>query len=154
MRIEKPYRAQRTHDQKYPDFPPEAVFPMLCPVREAEWIEDWSPEMVITGSGVAEPGCTFVTRADNRESVWHIVRHDPGDFAVEMIKVTPGVTVCHLRIDVRTDGGAGSLATVSYAHTALGPEGRQLVDEFTEEAYRDFMDWWEQTLTAFLANAA
>ena len=39
------------------DAPPEVVFPLLCPVREYEWLEDWTCEMVFSESGVAEEDC-------------------------------------------------------------------------------------------------
>ncbi|MGI9537489.1 MAG: hypothetical protein ACR2PB_10480, partial [Desulfocapsaceae bacterium] len=40
---------------------PEKVFPLLCPVREYEWIPQWQCEMIYSRSGVAELGCVFST---------------------------------------------------------------------------------------------
>ena len=31
---------------------PDAIFRLLCPVREYEWIHDWSCELVHTTSGL------------------------------------------------------------------------------------------------------
>ncbi len=41
------------------DASPEAVFPLLCPVREGEWLEGWAEtcEVIWSASGLAEPGC-------------------------------------------------------------------------------------------------
>ena len=33
---------------------PERVFPLLCPVREAEWVPDWQYRLIYSESGVAE----------------------------------------------------------------------------------------------------
>lgn len=41
--------------------PVEKVFPLLCPVREYEWIPDWSCRMLYSQSGVAEKGAVFTT---------------------------------------------------------------------------------------------
>lgn len=41
--------------------PLERVFPLLCPVREREWLQGWDATMVCSESGVAEPGCVFTT---------------------------------------------------------------------------------------------
>ena len=60
--------------------PPERVFPLLCPVREAEWLEGWADELEIIhcGTGYAEDGCVFRTRVPGRpETVRMITRHDP-----------------------------------------------------------------------------
>jgi hypothetical protein len=35
------------------DASPEIVFPLLCPVREAEWVPDWKYRMIYSQSGVA-----------------------------------------------------------------------------------------------------
>ena len=40
---------------------PAMVFPLLCPVREYEWIEPWSCDMVFSASGVAENNAVFRT---------------------------------------------------------------------------------------------
>lgn len=40
---------------------PEAIFPLLCPVREFDWIPTWDCDLVYTGSGIAEEGCVFRT---------------------------------------------------------------------------------------------
>jgi hypothetical protein len=34
--------------------PPEKVFPLLCPVREYDWVEPWKCEMIYTDSGFVE----------------------------------------------------------------------------------------------------
>jgi hypothetical protein len=39
----------------------EEVFPLLCPVREYEWIPDWRCRMVYSESGVAERDAVFST---------------------------------------------------------------------------------------------
>ena len=40
---------------------PERVFPLLCPVREADWIPGWRYKLIYSESGVAELGCIFAT---------------------------------------------------------------------------------------------
>ncbi len=37
------------------------VFPLLCPVREYEWIPDWRCRMIYSKSGVAEKDAMFTT---------------------------------------------------------------------------------------------
>jgi hypothetical protein len=35
---------------------PEVVFPLLCPVREGDWLENWSHNTIFSKSGFAEEG--------------------------------------------------------------------------------------------------
>ncbi len=44
---------------------PETVFPLLCPVREYDWIESWHCRMVYSKSGFAEQDCIFQTNSAN-----------------------------------------------------------------------------------------
>ncbi len=56
---------------------PEAIFPLLCPVREFDWIPTWECEIVYTESGLAEEGCVFQTSGDGGADTWVISRYQP-----------------------------------------------------------------------------
>lgn len=150
MRVEKPKRATRTYTQRLAA-EPSRVFPLLCPVREADWLEGWAPLVVYSESGVAEPGCVFLTEASTSNAVWYVTRHEPGGGLVEMIKITPEVTACKLSIQLRAVEG-GSEAEITYAHTSLGPAGDTFVESFSDEYYRQFMRDWETRINHFLTH--
>lgn len=148
MQIVPPTRVRRTYTQRLVG-PPDAVFPLLCPVREADWIEGWHPSLVVSQSGVAEPDCIFTTAAAPSDAIWYVTRHEPANAFVEMLKITPTVTACRLTIQLRAVVGA-SEADVTYAHTSLGPAGDAFVASFTEEYYVGFMQDWESRLNHYL----
>ena len=150
MKIISPHRATRTYTQTLVGTPSE-VFPLLCPVREADWIEGWNPPLVVSSSGVAEPDCVFTTTALPSDAIWYITRHEPESGFVEMIKITPEVTACRLTIQLRA-AATGSQADVTYLHTSLGPRGDEFVASFTEEFYRGFMRDWEARINHFLTH--
>lgn len=150
MKVTKPNRVTRTYSQQLVADPP-TVFPLLCPVREADWIDGWDPLAVFSRSGVAEPGCVFITEASPSNAIWYITRHEPSNGFVEMIKITPDVTVCKLTIQLHAVQ-SGSEATITYSHTSLGPEGDDFVASFTEEYYRKFMQDWEARINHYLAT--
>jgi hypothetical protein len=150
MNIRPPNRVTHTYTQRLVA-PPAAVFPLLCPVREADWIDGWNPLQVLSHSGLAEPDCVFVTDAEPFDAVWFITRHEPERGFVEMIKVTPDVTACKLTIRVRA-AGAGSEADVTYSHTSLGPQGDLFVASFTAEYYVQFMREWEERMNHYLTH--
>ncbi len=150
MKIAPPVRAGHTATIRL-NAAPRAVFPLLCPVREAEWIPGWDPALVISASGAAEPDCVFVTRAEPDESVWVVTRHEPEAGFVEMLKITPGVTACRLTIRLRASG-PGTEAEIAYTHTSLGPRGDAFVAAFTEPHYRRFMQTWESRLNHYLTH--
>lgn len=150
MKIITPNRVTHTYTQRLVA-PPEAVFPLLCPVREADWIPGWDPALVVSASGLAEPDCVFVTAAPPGDAVWYVTRHEPQARLVEMIKVTPAVTACRLTIRLRPTA-AGCEADVTYMHTSLGPQGDEFVAAFTEDFYRGFMQEWESRINHYLRH--
>ncbi len=150
MNITQPKRASHTYVQQL-DAPANVVFPLLCPVREADWLEGWDPLSVATQSGVAEPDCVFVTAAGPVDAVWYVTRHEPAAGFVEMLKITPGVTACRLTIRV-SNAPNGCHAEVAYTHTSLGPDGDAFVAAFTADVYLEFMHNWERRLNHYLQH--
>ncbi|MFA6955934.1 MAG: hypothetical protein WC538_08690 [Thermoanaerobaculia bacterium] len=150
MKITAPHRVRRTYRQHIVA-PPEKVFPLLCPVRESEWVQDWDPVVVVTSSGVAESDCAFVTSDRGREATWVVTRFDPASWTIEFVKVTPGVTVGQISVRLTAEPG-GTAADVAYQHTALGDAGKAFVDGFTEEFYETFMKEWEASMNHYLTT--
>jgi hypothetical protein len=151
MTIEKPNRVRHTYTQTLTD-PPDKVFPLLCPVREKDWVPNWNPKRVISASGLAERDGIFMTEAAPHDAIWVIVRHDAGAGVLEIVKITPHHTVCKLEISLSASGDEGTRAEISYEYTALGPLGEAFLKEFTEEWYTNFMTDWEAALNHYLTT--
>jgi hypothetical protein len=148
MDIRQPKRVIRTYTQQL-CAEPAKVFPLLCPVREAEWLERWEPIFVATQSGAAEADCVFSTPASPQNTIWYITRHEPETGCVEMIKLTPEVTACKLLIQLTAVPG-GCEARITYTHTSLGQSGDAFIERFTEAHYTAFMQDWEARMNHFL----
>jgi len=121
MTITPPNRSTHTYRQTL-CAPPGKVFPLLCPVRETEWAEGWSPELVISSSGAAERDCVFTTPDKLGPAIWYITCHEPENWFVEMLKIIPGVTACRLSIQL-SENPNGCFADVTYSHHQPRPTG-------------------------------
>ena len=126
---------------------------MLCPVREADWIEDLNPDVVFSNSGIEEPDCVFLTGRSPDNAIWYITRHEQESSFVEMTKITPNVTACRLTIQLHP-WVSGSTATITYTHMSLGPEGDASIDAFTEDYYIRFMRDWEAQINHYLSHGS
>ena len=85
--------------------PPDAVFPLLCPVREAEWLDGWAFTMLYSASGLVEDGAVFSTSSPGEgDTMWVVTRHDRAARRVEFTRFTPGSRTCVLRIAVSPCG--------------------------------------------------
>ena len=151
--ISKPRRVKHHFTQTIKGTP-EQVFPLLCPVRETDWIPGWATDWVISNSGFAEQNCIFQTPprpgAGGAASIWVITRHDAEAFKVEMIKVTPTFTVGHLQISLSAQGKTTTDVTIAYEFTSLGPLGDKYLERFTAQWYEKFMQVWEKQMNHYL----
>jgi hypothetical protein len=150
VNIVRPHRVTRSYTQTL-DGAPDQVFPLLCPVREAEWVNGWHPRLVVSETGVAELDCVFVTAAGPQEAIWVVTDHDPETHHLEILKLIPGIVVGKIVIQLAASG-QGSTADISYTFTSLGPDGDRVVREFTQEHFDEFMITWETELNHFLAT--
>lgn len=144
MDIDNAFRAVHVVDLRF-TAPPDRVFPLLCPVREYDWIERWDGEIVYTDSGIAELGCIFRTRSHDMEEIWTVSRYEP-ERAIEFIRVVAGVRVTKMDFALRPGDENTTLATVTYTHTALSPAGADAIRAITPEI--------QQTVTRNLETMA
>lgn len=153
MQVQKPYRVSRSFTQHL-CASADQVFPLLCPVREREWVKDWRPKLVISESGVAEPGCIFVTPGIPEDALWLMTVHDPVDHRLEIIKIIPGMVIGTINVALAADDESACTADITYAYTALSDHGKRALDEFTEEHFKGFMKTWESELNHYLKTGA
>ena len=153
MNITKPNRKKHSYVQQL-KAEPEKVFPLLCPVLEAEWVPGWLPEIVISTSGVCEHECIFITPpempSEPESAIWIVTKYDPENLYLEMYKVAPKHTVSKLEISLAAKSDNGTEATISYELTSIGVNGEQFIKEFTEKWYEGFMLEWETQLNYYL----
>ena len=151
--INKPRRIKHSFTQSIKGTP-EQVFPLLCPVRETDWVPGWTTDWVISNSGVAELNCIFQTPprpgAGGASSMWVITHHDRAANEVEMFKVTPGFTVGKLQISLIAQGQTATNATIAYEFTSLGPLGDKFLETYTAQWYEEFMQVWEGQMNHYL----
>lgn len=135
--------------------PTEKVFPLLCPVREAEWVPGWQYRLIYSESGVAEDGCVFATPNDSgTETVWVVTHYDPASFTIAYAWVEPGMIATQLWISLAPapDGKTG--LHIRYFYTGLSPAGNSVLDRYTSEWYRNKMQSWEKAINYFLCNGS
>jgi hypothetical protein len=149
MNLQKPIRVSHTYRQRLKR-PPEEVFPLLCPVREKEWVEGWNPIIVYSFSGYAEGDCIFITPDGDSEAIWIVIHYDPKNYRIEFVKITPRITAGRINISLFGDKEEETIAEITYTYTALSERGRTFVEQFTAEAYQIFMKKWEDTLNHYL----
>ena len=143
-------RTTRTYRQTI-NATPERVFPLLCPVREAEWLDGWQYAMIYAESGLIEEGAVFSTPHEGEaDTVWIVTRHDPGKREIEFARFTPGSRTCVLRIAVSAKAEHSSFVDIFYTYTGTTPAGNAFLESLTEEAFVEAVVFWEKSVNYFL----
>lgn len=131
--------------------PPVEVFPLLCPVREKEWMPDWEARLIHSRSGLAEPGAVFASPRGQHETLWYMVAHEP-DRHVRFVRFQPEGVIVDIGIDLAPDGPSGSKVAVRYRFTATSEEGSATVRGFTDQAWQAMMEEWQGLMNRWFAQ--
>ncbi len=147
-------RVSRSYTQTN-NAPPERVFPLLCPVREAEWAPGWRYRMIYSESGLAELGCVFATpNDDGHETVWVVTDYDPQAFRIGFTWVRPNMVATRISIQLREAGANRTHADISYAYTGLSERGNALIAGYSEAWFAEFMRGWERAINVYLEHSS
>ncbi len=144
-------RVSRTYTQNWQARPAQA-FPLLCPVREAEWADGWQAQVIYSLSGLAEDNCVFTTSSHDGDIVWVITKYDPMQYEVEFINVKVDECVGRIHIQLADTGDGSTEARISYTYTALSEAGNHFVDRFSEAHFHKVMVHWQQAINHYLTT--
>jgi hypothetical protein len=147
----KAKRIKETDIQQYAASPAE-VFPLLCPVREYEWLYGWNCEMIYSESGIAEEGCVFTTKfpGEEEETVWVMTDKDLENHTVQYVRVTPGCRVVDLLISLENNSDGCTNAHITYTITALSEIGNAFIDSQAGKEFTDLKNRMEKSMNHFL----
>ena len=129
----------------------DKVFPLLCPVREKDWLEGWNYKMIRSDSGLIEKNCVFTTPNENgTDTVWHVTQYNANNYKIEFVRVTPQENVVRINIDLESRDERTTLTHMRYQYTALNEEQNQFILNELESSFNASMTWWEKAINYYL----
>jgi hypothetical protein len=136
---------------------PEKVFPLLCPVREADWAPGWQYRLIYSDSGVAELGCIFTTPNPpgvhaSPEKTWIVTDYDPAAFRIGFVWINPNRVATEIRIQLTRASEATTKAKIRYRYTGLSEEGNREIETYDEPWFRNMMEGWESAINHYLTS--
>jgi hypothetical protein len=133
--------------------PREKVFPLLCPVREADWVPGWQYRLIYSESDAAEHGCVFITpNEDGTETIWMVTDYDPASFRIAYAWMNPGLVAAQIRISLSRSSEAlnQTSAFIRYTYTGLSTDGNREVERYDQTWFRHKMQSWEAAINHYL----
>ena len=136
---------------------PERVFPLLCPVREGDWLPGWKYRLIYSDSGVAELGCVFTTPKASAghghgatETTWIVTEYDPGAFRITFVWIEPGHIVTEIGIQLAPSDPEVTRTHIRYRYTGLSPEGNRELAGYDRAWFEARMKNWETMINHYL----
>ncbi len=127
------------------------VHSLICPVKEAEWLDGWDYDLVFSHSGFAEKGCVFTSRSEGeKDTIWLITKRDDSACETKFARITPDSRVGDVTIRIEDGGNHTSRVHITYTITALTEEGNRFIENFTEENFAKDMKFWEAAMNHYL----
>lgn len=151
MKIKNNLRRRFCHNQKL-NFSPGKVFPLLCPVKEYDWIEHWECEMIYSDSGFAENNCIFTTEynTDGDKDVWVVSKYNP-PFEIQFVR-TNSLRVIRYNITLSRNDDDTTSAKWEQILTGLNKEGNSFVEEQSEDEFNNMIDSLEKMINYYLEH--
>ena len=134
--------------------PPHQIFPLLCPVREYDWIDDWSCAIISSRTGIAELNCVFTTKRDYghskpKDEIWIVSRYEPPR-VIEFVKFCADLYV--IKYDIWLNSLAENLTQAVWTQTRipLSADGEAALEATTQEAFQTMAGDLESRLNDYL----
>lgn len=130
---------------------PERVFPLLCPVREYDWIPAWQCEIIYSKSGYAELGCVFITdfKDHSGPETWVVYTYEKNS-RIGFVKTgTHSTTRYSVSLERKQ---TGSIIQWEQEITSLDEHGDLLLDKMTESVYDGKMKHINKLLEYYLLH--
>jgi len=125
-------RVTKDHTRKISASPAD-IFPLLCPVREYDWIDGWTCRMIHSDSGVAENNCIFKTSFPRgAEETWVVSHYDPDRYIIQFVVFNPEAYVMKLDFSLQSCGVNITLVSVRNTFTGLSEKGNAFVANYTD----------------------
>lgn len=130
---------------------PEVVFPLLCPVREKDWIDGWDYKMIFSKSGLIEKDCVFSTlHHGNEETIWYVTDYDKDKYRLEFIRVTPREEVVRINIYLVDNENGTTTSNISYQYTGLNESKNAWIEDKLDIEFKNNMIEWEKAINYYL----
>jgi hypothetical protein len=146
----KGVQSLRTYEQSN-NAPPDVVFPLLCPVREKDWIDGWDYKMIFSESGLIEKDCVFSTpHHGNEQTIWYVTVHDKENYKIEFVRVTPNEEVVKINIYLIDNGNGTTTSNITYRYTALNSNKNLWIKEKLDSEFKENMIKWEKAINFYI----
>ena len=133
--------------------PLDKVFPLFGPIKEKEWADGWSPEIVYSKTNLLEEHMVFKTKSHGHGEThytWIVTKYAPEQSFIEYTVFTSErlwcITIkCSENTNIQTTD-----AEITYTYTGLTEKGNAINEKALQSMYSKDLKDWEETINYYL----
>jgi hypothetical protein len=128
----------------------EKVFPLFGPVKEKEWAEGWSPEIIYPKGVEVQRQMIFVTPGNKDESnyYWTVIRYEPSSYLIEY-QVSTMNRIWFIEV-ICEPARETTRVTVTYTYTSLNAAGSEKNRSAMNAMFAHNLKDWEEAVNHYL----
>jgi hypothetical protein len=131
---------------------PDAIFSLLCPVRETEWVDGWVGNAVFSKSGYAEENGVFATKHEGEEdTIWFVTKRDTTAHEIEFVFFVPRIQVVRLLVRLAPRSANETALSVEYIRTGISEAGNEVIDN-SDAHFDTMMTSWEASMNHYMKS--
>jgi len=129
---------------------PEAIFPLLCPVREGEWAPGWVGKAIYAESGVAETNGVYASEHGGEDdTIWFVTKRDETNHEIEFVYFVPKMQVVRLLVGLTPKNADQTTLSVEYIRTGITEAGNEFIEN-SQSHFDTMMTEWEESLNHYM----
>lgn len=127
----------------------DAVFRLLDPVSERDWVDDWDPIPVYPPELSRDAGTVFTLVRDGRTAVWTTLTHSMAEHVTEFLVTEYDYQQRRIEVRCTAESADTTRVDVRYTTTALSPDGQRDIGRYGET----FLKAWQAPLQQAIDRA-
>ncbi len=132
----------------------DSIFPLLCPIREYEWLNDWKCTMIYSESGIAENNGIFYVKMGFplfKKQVFQVINYVPNENITFLIFLN-NLTTLKFSLTLESVSDSSTKLTLDYKLTGLSGFGNLFLKKNAKKIISKNAELIESDLRYWLIN--
>jgi|JI7StandDraft_1071085.scaffolds.fasta_scaffold10557_6 hypothetical protein len=127
--------------------PADKAYMFFTPAGEELWVDGWAPRYVYPSDGTTQRGMVFWTGQGSDLTVWRLLDFDRQAMRSLYVRCTPASRMGTVEVVCTALEVTKTQVEVTYALTALSPEGESLLEAFEGPEFAAMIDGWASLIS-------
>jgi hypothetical protein len=138
---------------------PVKIFPLLCPVQEYKWIDNWDCEIIFSNSDGVENNCIFkeyksgpILFTTDIPTYWTVSYYDPTNCRIQFVLMSDHIAITKIDVEVNDLGAGRSSASWAIIITTISEQANKHINKSTQNKAKIYLTVLGKALKHYCEN--